>query len=288
MAYTRKNVNQLTRTERRRFVGALLEVKRRGEYDEFVHIHITHNAPDGEHRLRTAHMAPSFLPWHRKLLLELERALRRVDPSVTVPYWDWTRDRTAHSLPWTDDLLGGNGRRSDRQVMTGPFAYRAGHWRLTDRVTDAQYLTRDLGRARNPIQLPTRRDLESALADPVYDTWPWNSTVTRGFRNKLEGWGRGPGSVSWRNHNRVHHWVGGVMLGAASPNDPVFWLHHAFIDLQWTRWQQRHPGHRYLPARPPGAGDPQRGRIVARHEKLSPWDVTPDELEDLSRIYRYA
>ncbi|MEU8030382.1 tyrosinase family protein [Streptomyces sp. NPDC049099] len=287
MAYTRKNISRLTRSERRRFVDALLEVKRRGEYDEFVRMHIKYNTPDGERGLRSAHMTPSFLPWHRKLVLELERALRRVDASVTVPYWDWTRDRTATSLPWTDDLMGGNGRRSDRQVMTGPFAYRSGHWKITEGVTDRQYLTRDLGRARNPIELPTARDLESALADPVYDTPPWDSTVTRGFRNKLEGWGQGRGSVSWHNHNRVHRWVGGVMVGGASVNDPVFWLHHSFVDLQWTRWQQRHREHRYLPAEPPGARDAQHGRIVARHERLPPWDVTPDQLEDVSGIYRY-
>ena len=68
----------------------------------------------------------------------------------------------------------------------------------------------------------------------------------------------------------------------------MFWLHHAFIDLQWSRWQARHRGARYLPAEPPGRGSAQRGRIVARHEKLPPWDVTPDELEDVGRIYRYA
>ena len=193
MAYTRKNVEKLTRAERRRFVDALLEVKRRGEYDEFVRTHIAHNSADGERRLRTAHMAPSFLPWHRKFLLEMERALRRVDASVTVPYWDWTRDRTAHSLPWTDDLLGGTGRPSDSQVMTGPFAYRSGHWKITENVTDVHYLTRDLGRARDPIQLPTGADLESALADPAYDTWPWNSAVTRG--GSATGWRDGGGAM---------------------------------------------------------------------------------------------
>ncbi len=36
MAYTRKDVSTLTRTERRRFVVALLQLKQRGEYDEFV------------------------------------------------------------------------------------------------------------------------------------------------------------------------------------------------------------------------------------------------------------
>ncbi|MEV8548761.1 tyrosinase family protein [Streptomyces glaucescens] len=288
MAYTRKDVSTLTRAERRRFVRALLELKRRGEYDEFVRMHVEYYVADGERGLRTAHMAPSFLPWHRKFLLELEKALRRIDDAVSVPYWDWTRDRTPSSAPWTEDLLGGNGRPSDRQVMNGPFAYAQGNWTLKVGVTDVKFLTRDLGRARDPIRLPTKAELEWAMKEPVYDASPWDSRVTKGFRNRLEGWGTGRGSASWHNHNRVHRWVGGVMVGGASVNDPVFWLHHAFVDLVWSRWQRRHREHRYLPAKQPGPGDPQRGRIVARHEKLPPWDVTPDDLEDHASIYRYG
>ncbi|MFD5251582.1 tyrosinase family protein [Streptomyces bobili] len=288
MAYIRKDVSTLTAGERRRFVRALLELKRRGEYDEFVRMHIDYYVSDGEGGLRTAHMTPSFLPWHRRFLLELENALRRVDPSVTVPYWDWTRNRTATAVPWTADLLGGNGRRSDRQVTTGPFAHATGNWTIKDGVTDTTFLTRDLGRARDPIALPTKADVEWALSDPVYDVSPWDSTVTRGFRNKLEGWGTGRGSTAWLNHNRVHRWVGGAMVGGASVNDPVFWLHHAFIDLLWTRWQRRHGEHRYLPAEPPLPGSSQFRRVVARHQTLPPWDVTPDQLEDAGRIYRYA
>ncbi|GHD51639.1 tyrosinase family protein [Streptomyces galbus] len=288
MVYTRKDVSRLTASEKRRFVNALLALKRRGEYDEFVRMHIDHYVSDGEGGLRSAHMAPSFLPWHRQFLLDLERALRRVDSSVTVPYWDWTRHRSATSVPWTKDLLGGNGRRSDHQVTTGPFAHATGNWPIKENVTDGVFLTRDLGRASNPIELPTAGELEWALKDPVYDTSPWDSTSAKGFRNKLEGWGSGRGSAAWRNHNRVHRWVGGIMVGGASVNDPVFWLHHAFVDLQWTRWQQRHRDGRYLPAMPPGWGDPQQDRVVARHEELPPWDVTPAQLEDVSGVYRYA
>ncbi|MGW7495594.1 tyrosinase family protein [Streptomyces luteogriseus] len=288
MAYTRKDVSTLTSAEKRRFVKAMLEVKRRGEYDEFVRTHIEYYTSDGEDGLRTAHMAPSFLPWHRQFLLDLEKALRRVDASVSVPYWDWTRDRTTTSTPWTADLLGGTGRRSDRRVMTGPFAYAEGNWTIKEGVTDEEFLTRDLGRPRDPIRLPTKAELERALKDPLYDASPWDSTAGKGFRNKLEGWGSGRGSASWQNHNRVHRWVGGAMVGGASVNDPVFWLHHAFVDLVWSRWQRRHRAHRYLPAKPPGPGSAQYRRVVARHEKLPPWDVTPDQLEDHERIYRYG
>lgn len=288
MVYTRKDVSTLTPSERRRFVDALLEVKRRGEYDQFVRTHIEYYRSDGEIGLRVAHMAPTFLPWHRKFLLDLEDALRRVDDSVTVPYWDWTRDRGTTAAPWTADLLGGTGRRSDRQVMTGPFAYRNRQWTIKVGITDTEFLMRDLGRPRDPIELPRPRDLERALDDPVYDAAPWNSTSTKGVRNKLEGWGPGQGVGSWLNHNRVHRWVGGHMVGGASVNDPVFWMHHAFVDLLWSRWQRRHPNARYLPAKPPPWGAAQHGRVVARHEPMPPWDVTPDSLEGHGGIYEYV
>lgn len=43
-------------------------------------------------------------------------------------------------------------------------------------------------------------------------------------------------------HNRLHVLVGGTMVSSASPADPLFWLHHAFIDKIWADWQVLHPG----------------------------------------------
>jgi Common central domain of tyrosinase len=39
-------------------------------------------------------------------------------------------------------------------------------------------------------------------------------------------------------HNQVHRWVGGTMATASSPADPLFWLHHAFVDRLWVAWAQ--------------------------------------------------
>ncbi|WP_030746927.1 tyrosinase family protein [Streptomyces griseus] len=288
MVYTRKNQRDLTTTERRRFVAAVLELKRRGEYDEFVRTHIDYYTADGGGRLRTAHMTPSFLPWHRKFLLEFERALRRIDATVTVPYWDWTRDNSPASSLWAEDFLGGNGRRSDLQVTTGPFAYARGKWTVKHAMTEITYLTRDFGRPRDPIPLPTAAQLEEVMRERTYDTAPWNSTSPSGFRNRLEGWAQGSGNDRFRIHNRVHRWVGGLMLGGGSVNDPVFWLHHSFVDLVWSRWQQRNPGAAYLPAEPPPLGDAQYRKVLGRHQPMAPWGVTPAEMFDHSRLYRYA
>ncbi|MFD9795523.1 tyrosinase family protein [Streptomyces sp. NPDC059070] len=292
MVYVRKNQKNLTKAEKRAFVDAVLELKRRGKYDQFVRTHIEYFVGDGDEGLRVAHMAPSFLPWHRRFLLDFERELRAVNPRVTVPYWDWTRDTSPTSSLWAEDFMGGNGRREDLQVMTGPFAHRNGKWNIATGVTEDPFLTRDLGndlgRRAEHLDLPPRDDLNRALADPVYDVAPWNSTSETGFRNKMEGWVDGTGSDKLRTHNRVHRWIGGTMVGAGAVNDPVFWLHHAFVDLIWSRWQTRHPKSGYRPAEQPPAGDEQHGRVAALRDRMPPWNITPAAMLDHRKIYTYA
>jgi len=40
-------------------------------------------------------------------------------------------------------------------------------------------------------------------------------------------------------HGRGHGYVGGDMDGSsASPNDPIFFLHHAEVDRMWAAWQE--------------------------------------------------
>ena len=53
-------------------------------------------------------------------------------------------------------------------------------------------------------------------------------------------------------HTMIHPWVGrvisqddprtarrGTMIVSTSPNDPVFFLHHANVDRLWAAWQAR-------------------------------------------------
>lgn len=171
--------------------------------------------------------------------------------------------------------------------MTGPFAYEKGNWEITVGISEARFLTRNLGRPQNPIALPTAAELQWALDDPTYDTSPWDSTAQGGgFRNKLEGWAA-PKSERWRNHNKVHQWIGGHMTGGTAPNDPVFWLHHAFVDLLWDRWQLKHSVSGYLPAAPLELGDLQRGRVISLDEPMPPWNITPRDMLSHQGIYRY-
>ncbi|MFJ4806800.1 tyrosinase MelC2 [Streptomyces murinus] len=268
----RKNQATLTATEKRNFVEALLTLKRNGGYDTFVEVHnqfIMNDADDSE---RVGHRSPSFLPWHRTFLIRFEQELQKINPAVTLPYWDWTADRTLSASLWASDFLGGTGRSRDGQVMDGPFAYSTGNWPMNVRVDSRPFLRRSLGDW--DVSLPTRAETDSVLAMSTYDMAPWNS-ASDGFRNHLEGW-RGVNL-----HNRVHVWVGGHMATGASPNDPVFWLHHCFVDKLWSDWQRRHPSARYLPDEP-------TPDVVALNETMKPWnDTRPADMLDHAGYYDY-
>lgn len=227
----RKNATALTADEKLRFVSAVLGLKRKPSpwledfsvYDTFV---LWHRDAFGC-ALMAAHMGPAFFPWHRQFLLMFEEQLRLIEPTVTIPYWDWTVDNTRDASIWGDDFLGGDGDpAADYAVTNGPF--RKGKWTInvfdySDRQR-VPFLVRQFGAGDLAPDLPTAEQLEIALSIPTYDVAPWNTMLPPGvsFRNELEGWqdcvaetcdaedGHNPVCTGPHNfHNRVHLWVAG-------------------------------------------------------------------------------
>ncbi len=208
-------------------------------YDFFVFWHARSMmllTPPEQSDRNAAHSGPAFLPWHRYLLLRFEAYLREAtgDDAFRLPYWDWSADaeRTdpTQSPLWWNTLLG-------RFAQPG-FEVRIGMNASGRLVRVSRALVRQLGAGT----LPARADVLAALAEPTYDSTPFNSD-SPGFRNLLEGW-LGPARI----HNSVHVWVGGDMQFATSPNDPVFYLHHCNVDRIWSAWQKRWPSSPYLPS----------------------------------------
>ena len=73
-----------------------------------------------------------------------------------------------------------------------------------------------------PAFLPTGRVVNAVLAEDGYQA----------FQSDLEA-----------IHGGAHNAVGGDMATSRSPNDPLFWLHHANIDRLFAKWQaSRHGG----------------------------------------------
>jgi tyrosinase len=301
----RKNVRALTTSERDNFINCLLELKRKGHYDKYVHWHHGVMIPtvhpdephDPEYR-NGAHLGPAFLPWHREMLMQLERDLQSVDESVTLPYWDWTEDAAdpLNSPIWSSQWMGGDGDKNDHdRVKTGPFAYQNGKWPVPAYPENGETepgLKRQFGLL--VTSLPTPADLAMAMREWLYDTPPYDSgPETRGFRNRLEGWVTQSGDPQVTTpgsqlHNRVHLWIGGNMLAMTSPEDPVFFLHHCFIDKVWADWQAQMQvdNPKWVPHYTPLSGGPSGHNY---DDTLKPWTRRVRDVMSIAELgYEYA
>lgn len=299
----RKNASSLTPSEKTAFVNAVLAMKnqpsvlnpgQQGRYDDYVQLHMnammagTPNINPAQPAFMPgwAHGGPAFFSWHRVLLLQFENDLQAAsqDPSVTIPYWDWTDPA---SWPFTNDFLGGNGTGRHKQVQTGPFAFKApAHWTLIvkDQPGDPDFLQRQFGADITAQNLPTSADVSNTVGTTPYSSFPWKGSAA------------GPGSscryqTEYGVHNLVHRYVGGTMGYMTSPNDPVFWLHHCNIDRLWAEWQHQHSTEAaYLPTAGGPTGHNLNDNMIFNTTPPAPWagSTTPQSVTDHHALgYQY-
>jgi tyrosinase len=312
----RRSQRKLSSDEKQKFLDAVIALKNAkypsglSKYDWFVKAHVIGGnmgpdtialpVPPPPPMIMYAHRNPAFFPWHRQFILDFEQALQAIDPSVNLPFWDWTRDDSKKKwLPWgsiwRDSMMGSDGDVDhDDMVMNGRFGshdpQQPGDFQL-NLVTASykSYLQRHLGRApaaSEPgdqsdwtLPLPDGEDVRDSMTVAAYDADPWDTTPAArdSFRNYQEGWADPlpsghESSESFHMHNRVHVWVGGSMEPMTSPNDPIFFLHHCNVDRIWAMWQARHPGINY----------PDRAVVTVLqngqglNDPMPPWDGRTD------------
>jgi len=206
-------------------------------YDDFS---FAHSAMD-----KTAHFNPYFLPWHRWFLYLFDTRLRETcGYNGPTPYWDWTKDaESLATAPVFDpDPMHGLGQSGDCSSSRDCA------------LTSGALLPPEFVLAF-PIPHPLRRNLSMS----------WDETPSRLHNATL-------GAANVQNvigdftkdyfrfqfnmthmHNHVHNFVGGDLAGLCpapiedegcgsfTPNDPIFWLHHAQLDRLWSNWQNASP-----------------------------------------------
>jgi tyrosinase len=204
MVRIRKNANKLTNGERDRFIGALGKLNNQGlgRFQDFRDMHVELSLPQ-------AHRAPGFLSWHRAYLLDLERGLQAIDPSVALPYWRF--DQPAPNI-FTRDFFG----ESD---ANGTVKFRNGHplefWKTDTNV----------GISRTP-------DFPTSQAPPGLS----NEAQTLALGNQFRTF-RG---MEGDPHGLAHTSFGGFIQDpATAPKDPLFFLLHCNVDRLWAKWQRQ-------------------------------------------------
>jgi tyrosinase len=204
MVRIRKNANMLTPGERDRFVAAFAQLNNQGagRFADFRDMHTNVSSPQ-------AHGLPGFLPWHRAYLLDLERELQAIDPSVALHYWRF--DRAAPNI-FTREFLGVSDSLGTVQFSpTNPLQF----WR-TDGVQ---------GINRRPL-FPTNSAPPGLLTE--VQTLALGTQYTAFI--DLEG----------NPHGSAHVSFGGSIssIGTAA-RDPLFFLLHCNVDRLWAKWQRQ-------------------------------------------------
>ncbi|XP_061190605.1 tyrosinase-like protein 2, partial [Saccostrea echinata] len=152
-----------------------------------------------------------------------ESALRQKNKKVALPYWDSLLDNymdnnptPSESVVFTEEFLG-NGKGI---VRTGPFKF----WKDVNNCT----LRRSLN-FNNSGTLMTHNTIDMIKNDLSVHHMKQIIYNKENNTHTLEG-----------QHNIVHGWVGGMMsVLDDAPRDPVFFLHHAYVDYIWTKFIQK-------------------------------------------------
>jgi tyrosinase len=103
VADRRKDQSKLTGAEWQALVDAINKLHGSGvtrpAYRDFVNLH-TDAMTTMQGMMWEVHSMPSmhtvgvnFLAWHRRYLRSFELRLQQVHPGVTIPYWDWLKNR---------------------------------------------------------------------------------------------------------------------------------------------------------------------------------------------------
>jgi tyrosinase len=222
--------------------------------DDLVYTHFALNTQ--------IHFVANFLPWHR-WYVQLHEDLLRTECGFTgtQPYWDWSIDADALNTPNSPVFdptsgFGGNGKLTgssepgfQRCVVDGPFANTnltlgMGWPNINDAGDRPHCFTREFNSAEG-----TDENGELIIGD--MQAGAYNSRVMEtiyGFDrfaamvNMLEGLPHAQGlsslsslQLEYTNITAVHSILFGDMGPATSPNEPLFFLHHANVDRAWAK-----------------------------------------------------
>ncbi|KAE8382375.1 tyrosinase, partial [Aspergillus bertholletiae] len=173
------------------------------------------------------HHVGQFLPFHR-YFVHAHETLLRTECGYTGPgtWWNVSRDagNFLHS-PLFDDVtgFGGNGTGPDGCVTTGPFANRTTHMGPRNQTTSYCFW-RSINETLSSTGVPSLVD-ECLAKATYYEMWR---------------------CVDLNPHASGHRGTGGVMEDPdVSPGDPLFYLHHGWIDRLWWQWQREDPTRLY-------------------------------------------
>lgn len=213
-------------------------------YDDMTYIHMD--------LTNQIHYTGFFLPWHRWYVqMHVTQLRQQCGYKGVMPYWDWSKDAASFntSAMWDADTTSGLGTFGD---------------------PNNDFYVNNGGFSNMQVAYPIKRKIRRQYTPFPYLTWWWvprpTEAAAEGLKqsyvdaaiNGYEG-----DFIGFQNatekaqafHANVHMIMGGDLAGTCptaagsscvggstwTPNDPMFFLHHANFDRIWYLWQKKSP-----------------------------------------------
>lgn len=213
MPKERKNIDKMSPQELAAYKHAIAVLKKSTDpANNYVYHANLHNLFLATPPHGCEHGNDLFFPWHRWHLANFEKALQASDPdhptlstkNVTIPYWNWTQAPSGKRYPkaFENELDG-----TAANPLYDDF-----------RETDPS----------GPIYSETY--MTGIVRDPAWNHFAGGPKDTNPYYGTLES----------DSHNTMHgSFIAGDMGNpTTAAMDPIYWSFHAFIDMQWDRWQK--------------------------------------------------
>ena len=234
---TRKEIRDMTDEEWDTFANAVNALKSTpsranpaiNQYEDLARIHTEF--------VVEAHGGSYFLPWHRMFILLFENLLREVNPSIAIPYWNWAVDADDPAMSPIWNRAGGSSAAGQPGCIPwGSFA----NWQTDHQIAHC-----------------VRRGFNAFQSGSIFrfDNW----LTIQALIGRDVPFARFAAALEASNGS-PHVGIGGDMsvLGTA-PNDPMFFFHHAFVDIIYQKWQNNGNG---IPGRFGGTNPGVPGNVL--------------------------
>ena len=191
-------------------VAAYKEMQKTGRIAYYAELH--------KEIFSIVHGTIRFFTWHRAMLWEFENEMQAISGNdTTLPFIDWSAEATAFT-----------GLVDQSAAITPTFYAKQNGTCLEGQIYDSFALLND---TRGPCitrATGTTQTLLSGWADvdiqvatrPLFEDF--STAIEQGL------------------HADVHVLFGGLMGGVSSPLDPLFFAHHAYVDMVFNNWQFLH------------------------------------------------
>ena len=192
---------------------------------------------DEIHARSHVHGCPAFVPWHREMVNRFEALIRKVNPQLSLHYWDWTQDPTAapdgngnlvnlFKAGTSGDAFMGNatGSAGDPWLSAGFYNPNANPARTGD----------EFDPTNNPADPPldiSRSVQPGGAVNPAFDQQCTQASDFPAFDSLING-----------SHGAAHGHIGETIGNPhTSFRDPFVFFLHSNLDRLFALWQLQIP-----------------------------------------------